>query len=136
MKILVDRQLLKLQVHFIVIQLMSPVQIIAILIMIQAIHIRVIVLRAVMTVDLHQALVGIDMEVSLHPEQLFELFYKNIRDDMQPPFIWKHSREAQYHFWRERFMNAYYGIKEPYSLRSWAEAPQMWLAGYRENSED
>lgn len=115
---------------------MSPVQIIAILIMIQAIHIRVIVLRAVMTVDLHQALVGIDMEVSFHPEQLFELFYKNIRDDMQPPFIWKHSGEARYHFWHARFMNAYFGIQEPYSLRSWAEAPQMWLAGYRENSED
>lgn len=91
-----------------------------------------IVLRAVMTVDRHRALVGIDMEDTLHPEQLFELFYKNIRDDMQPPFIWKHSGEARYHFWHVRFMNAYNGIQEPYSLRSWAEAPQMWLAGYRD----
>lgn len=68
-------------------------------------------------------------------EQLFELFYKNIRDDMQPPFIWKHNRKEQHHFWYALFMNAYYGIQEPYSLRSWAEAPQMWLAAYHEFSD-
>lgn len=67
-----------------------------------------------------------------NPDQLFELFYKNIRQDMQPPFIWKHNSKGQYHFWHERFMNALHGIQEPKSLMSWAEAPQMWLAGYRE----
>lgn len=64
------------------------------------------------------------------PEYLFELFYKNIRDDMCPIGLRHHSFRR--HWWRELFMNAYYGIQEPYSLRSWAEAPQMWLAGYRE----
>ncbi|MEC6125281.1 MULTISPECIES: hypothetical protein [Acinetobacter] len=67
-----------------------------------------------------------------NPEQLFELFFKNIRPDMNPPFIYKHNSKGVYHFWHERFRNAFYGIEEPYSLRSWAEAPQMWLAGYRD----
>ncbi len=65
-----------------------------------------------------------------NPDQLFELFYKNIRDDMCPPSLRHHT--YRYHWWRERFMNAYYGIKEPYELMSWAEAPQMWLAGYNQ----
>lgn len=63
-----------------------------------------------------------------NPEQLFELFIKNIRKDMNPPFIWKHDSKGVYHFWHERFMNAYHGVQEPHSLRSWAEAPQIWLA--------
>ncbi len=71
-----------------------------------------------------------------NPEQLFELFYKNIRPDMQPPFIYKHDSKGVYHFWRERFMNAFYGIEEPYGLRSWAEVPQMWLAGYRQQESE
>lgn len=116
MKIFVDRQLLKLQVHFIVIQLMSPVQIIAILIVIQALHIRVIVLRAVMTVDRHRALVGIDMEDTLHPEQLFELFNKNITFEMNPPSMPKWQSKGMYQWWNERFMNAYYGVQEPHHL--------------------
>ena len=68
-----------------------------------------------------------------NPEQLFELFFKNIRPDMNPPFIYKHDSKGLHHFWHERFRNAFYGVEEPYSLRSWAEAPQMWLAGYYEN---
>lgn len=52
---------------------------------------------------------------------------------MQPLFIYKHDSKSLHHFWHERFRNAFYGIEEPYSLRSWAEAPQMWLAGYYEN---
>lgn len=71
-----------------------------------------------------------------NPEQLFELFYKNVRRDMQPPFIYKHDSKGQHHFWHERFMNAYQGISEPYGLRSWAEAPQMWLAGYYQQQEN
>ena len=71
-----------------------------------------------------------------NPEQLFELFYKNIRQDMNPPFIWKHDSKGVHHFWHERFMNAFYGIQEPRNLKSWAEAPQMWLAGYRETEKD
>ncbi len=69
----------------------------------------------------------------MHPEQLFELFYKNVRDDMCPPGLCRSS--YRYHWWRERFMNAFHGIEEERSLRSWAEAPQMWLAAYREFSE-
>lgn len=42
---------------------------------------------------------------------------------------------GMYQWWHERFMNAYYGIQEPSHLRSWAEAPQMWLAGYREKEK-
>ncbi|HGW4224951.1 MULTISPECIES: hypothetical protein [Acinetobacter calcoaceticus/baumannii complex] len=41
-----------------------------------------------------------------------------------------------YIWWHERFMNAYCGIQEPHGLRSWAEAPQMWLAGYREKQNE
>ena len=55
---------------------------------------------------------------------------------MQPPFIYKHDSKGVYHFWRERFMNALHGIQEERSLRSWAEAPQMWLAAYYEFSKD
>jgi len=73
--------------------------------------------------------------VTHNPDQVFELFYKNIRPDMPPPFIYKHDSKGVYHFWRERFMNALHGIQEPHSLRSWAEAPQMWLAAYREFSK-
>ncbi|MFP5005885.1 hypothetical protein ACLFLN_09640 [Acinetobacter pittii] len=40
-------------------------------------------------------------------------------------------------FWYARFMNAYNNEQEPFALMSWAEAPQMWLAGYMEkNSHD
>ena len=65
----------------------------------------------------------------IHPEQLFELFYKDIREDMNPPGM--RRSEYMYIWWRERFMNALNGVQESYSLRSWGEAPQMWLAGYR-----
>lgn len=77
------------------------------------------------------------MEVQLKtdPEQLFELFYKNVREDMNPCGLRRHN--GMYQWWHERFMNAFYGIQEPLDLRSWAEAPQMWLAGYREfNSQN
>lgn len=75
------------------------------------------------------------MEVQLKtdPEQLFELFYKNVREDMNPCGLRRHN--GMYQWWHERFMNAFYGIQEPRDLRSWAEAPQMWLAGYRINIE-
>lgn len=66
-----------------------------------------------------------------NPEQLFELFYQDIRQDMNPPGFPKYRSEGMYLWWRERFMNAYYGVQEPYGLRSWGEVPQMWLAGYR-----
>ena len=63
-----------------------------------------------------------------NPDQLFELFYKNVRDDMCPPGLCRSSYRSNW--WRERFMNAYHGIKEPRELMSWAEVPQMWLAAY------
>lgn len=66
----------------------------------------------------------------MYPEQLFELFYKNISDDMCPPELCRTNYKRQW--WRERFMNAFHGIQEERSLRSWAEAPQMWLAGYHQ----
>lgn len=69
-----------------------------------------------------------------NPEQLFEQFYKNVTYEMNPPGMPKWQSEGMSQWWRERFMNAYFGIQEPYSLRSWAEAPQMWLAGYREKN--
>ncbi len=72
----------------------------------------------------------------MNPEQLFELFYKSIRKDMNPFFIGRQSSEGMYRFWYERFMNAYYGIQEPRDLQSWAEAPQMWLAGYHQFQEE
>lgn len=66
-----------------------------------------------------------------NPELLFEMFYQDIRLDMNPPGFPKYRCDGMYSWWRERFMNAYYGVQEPSSLRSWAEAPQMWLGGYR-----
>ncbi|AXX46053.1 hypothetical protein ACT4VO_17825 [Acinetobacter baumannii] len=71
----------------------------------------------------------------MHPEELFELFYKNVRLDMNPPGFPKHHCEVMKRFWYERFMNAYHNVREPMVLMSWAEAPQMWLAGYTENKE-
>lgn len=68
------------------------------------------------------------MHSKLHPEQLFELFFADVREDMNPPGLKRYNGMREW--WRERFMNAFNGIEEPYSLRSWAEAPQMWLAGY------
>ena len=70
----------------------------------------------------------------MNPEQLFELFFQDITVDMNPPGM-KHRCEAMHYWWRERFMNAYYGIEEPRSLRSWAESPQMWLRGYQRGIE-
>lgn len=67
----------------------------------------------------------------MHPEQLFELFYQDVTPEMNPPGMTKHHGKMMHMWWRERFMNAFFGNEEPYSLRSWAEAPQMWLAGYR-----
>ena len=69
----------------------------------------------------------------MNPEQLFELFYKSVREDMNPCGLRRHN--GMYQWWHERFMNAYYGIEETHNLRSWGEAPQMWLAGYRENEK-
>lgn len=68
----------------------------------------------------------------MHPEQLFELFYTDITPEMNPPGMPKYRTQVMYMWWRERFMNALNGVEEPYALRSWAEAPKMWLAGYRE----
>ncbi|WP_318342450.1 hypothetical protein [Acinetobacter sp. 16] len=67
----------------------------------------------------------------MNPEQLFELFFQDITTDMNPPGM-KYRCDAMRYWWRERFMNAYYGVEEIRSLRSWAEAPQMWLKGYRQ----
>ncbi|WP_457794918.1 hypothetical protein [Acinetobacter baumannii] len=67
----------------------------------------------------------------MNPEQLFELFFQDITTDMNPPGM-KYRCDAMRYWWRERFMNAFYGVEEPLSLRSWAEAPQMWLKGYRQ----
>lgn len=64
----------------------------------------------------------------MNPDQLFELFYKDLTEDMHPYFVPKTER---WHWWRDLFMNAFQGIKEPLSRMSWAEAPRMWLAGYR-----
>ncbi len=68
-----------------------------------------------------------------NPEQLFELFFKNVRDDMHPYFLKTLPNMGLKIWWYQRFMYAYHGIQEPKDLRSWAEAPQMWLAGYYEN---
>ena len=65
-----------------------------------------------------------------NPDALFELFFHDLTPEMNPLGM-KHRGNAMYHFWLERFMNAYYGVQEPYSLRGWGEAPQMWLIGYR-----
>ncbi len=67
-----------------------------------------------------------------NPHELFELFYKNITSSMHPWWFGKYNNEGIQYFWRERFMNAFYGNTEPRDLQSWAEAPIMWLAGYRE----
>lgn len=74
--------------------------------------------------------------MSNDPEQLFELFYKNITFDMNPPGFPKYETRMMEEWWRERFMNALHGIQEPLQYRSWGEAPQMWLAGYREHSKE
>lgn len=55
---------------------------------------------------------------------------------MNPPGFPKHHCEGMKRFWYERFMNAYYNVREPNGLMSWAEAPQMWLAGYREKQRE
>lgn len=67
----------------------------------------------------------------MHPEKLFELFYKNVTLEMNPPGFPKYKTLMMEEWWRERFMNTLNGIEEPKAYRSWAEAPQMWLAGYR-----
>ncbi|MDM1022088.1 hypothetical protein QSV37_17590 [Acinetobacter sp. VNK23] len=64
------------------------------------------------------------------PYQLFHLFYQDVTPDMNPPGM-KHRGDAMYHFWRERFINAFLGIEEPCSMRSWGEVPQMWLKGIK-----
>lgn len=66
----------------------------------------------------------------MNPNQLFELFYQDITPDMNPPGM-NYRCEAMSYWWRERFMNAYRGIEETRDLRSWAEAPKMWLKGYK-----
>ena len=68
------------------------------------------------------------------PKQLFELFYKNITLDMNPPGFPKHYSLYMRDWWWERFINAYRGIQEPWAYQSWAEAPKMWLAGYYEKN--
>lgn len=65
----------------------------------------------------------------MNPEQLFELFLQDLTPDMNPPGF-KYRPKLLRDWWHERFMNAFQGIKEPHSIRSWAEAPTMWLKGY------
>lgn len=69
------------------------------------------------------------------PLKLFDLFYQDITPEMNPPGFPKHRSEMMHYWWRERFLNAYHGVQEPNGLRSWAEAPQMWLAGYKQRTE-
>ena len=71
------------------------------------------------------------MSEKLHPEQLFELFYQDLTPEMNPPGMPKWRSAGMHMWWYERFMNALYGVEEPHALKSWAEAPQMWLAGYK-----
>ncbi|WP_349929211.1 hypothetical protein ABJ384_04960 [Acinetobacter sp. A1-4-2] len=71
-----------------------------------------------------------------NPEQLFKLFYQSINEKMNPYFIGGHNSEGVYRFWHERFMKAFYGIRESRDLESWAEAPQMWLAGYKQGLKE
>lgn len=66
-------------------------------------------------------------------EDLFELFYKNITLEMNPPGFPKYYCDVMKYWWKERFINAYYNIQEPRGLKSWGEAPRMWLAGYQQN---
>jgi len=70
----------------------------------------------------------------LNSEQLFELFFNDITPEMNPPGMPKYRSEGTYKGWHERFMNALNRVEEPRALRSWAEAPQMWLAGYKAGS--
>lgn len=72
----------------------------------------------------------------MHPEQLFELFYKNVTLEMNPPGFPKYKTRMMEEWWRERFMNALNGIQEPHGLRIWAEAPKMWVAGFTENNKN
>lgn len=72
----------------------------------------------------------------MNPEQLFELFYQDITPEMNPPGMPKYRSEVMYMWWRERFMNAYFGHEEPKVLSSWAEAPQMWLKGFNRGLEE
>ncbi|MDQ8999509.1 hypothetical protein RFH60_10620, partial [Acinetobacter baumannii] len=44
----------------------------------------------------------------MHPEELFELFYKNVRLDMNPVGFPKYYSEVMKRFWYERFMNVIY----------------------------
>lgn len=47
----------------------------------------------------------------MHPEELFELFYKNVRLDMNPVGFPKYYSEVMKRFWYERFMNAYNNVR-------------------------
>ncbi|WP_336032977.1 hypothetical protein [Acinetobacter bereziniae] len=73
----------------------------------------------------------------MNPHQLFELLFMDIKPSMNPPLMPKHHCEGIKEFWRERFMNAFYGRTEPTAYMSWGEIPQMWIAGYnhRKNEE-
>lgn len=68
------------------------------------------------------------MTKTMNPDELFELFYQDVSPEMSPPGMPYSGRRR---WWYERFMNVFYSKQEPYSLRGWAEAPQMWLRGYR-----
>lgn len=72
------------------------------------------------------------MSEKLHPEQLFELFYQDLTPEMNPPGMPKWRSAGMHMWWYERFMNALNGVEEPRALKSWAEAPQMWLKGYKQ----
>ncbi|MCO8066794.1 hypothetical protein NI459_03930 [Acinetobacter schindleri] len=68
----------------------------------------------------------------MHSDQLFELFYQDLTPDMNPPGMPTWRSQGMFMWWREIFMNALHGVEEPLGLRSRAEAPQMWLAGYKQ----
>lgn len=70
-----------------------------------------------------------------NPEKLFELFYQDITPEMNPPGMTKHHGKMMYMWWHERFMNAFFGNEEPYSLRSWAEARKCGWQGIGQNKK-
>lgn len=39
------------------------------------------------------------MSEKLHPEQLFELFYKDVTPEMNPPGMTKHHDKVMYMWW-------------------------------------
>ena len=88
--------------------------------------IAVIYMCVISTSDIFSVLL---LEIVMHTEELFKLFFRLLDPDMHPPRLYQRGDLEM--FWRERFSEAL-GLQEPNgAMMGYVELPKIFLKTYR-----